>query len=378
MIKDLIKNKTAIEKASIKSTELAKLNLIGKFISGEYEIEITSPITKIAINGQHGIEYFAKAWKNGKQVGFGKDGTVEIERFRVFNPRILVEDPNGDIERVITDVRGNPTGVRKLKEDLTEAVKRDLAHTISVTAQDGNSIVKGKIGNTTSTFYSDAGTGGTTVDGEVAEDTPNLTWAGIRGAAGDTANNLETTEFIPIIYSSVTTDRWVYLSRGIYTFDTSSISDTDDISSTTLSLYGLSKEDNLIITPNVNVYSAAPASDNILVAGDFDSLGTTAFSTAIEYGNLSISGYNDFSFNATGIAAVSKAGITKLGVRNQNYDADNSAPTWASDTYSAFVHYMADQTGTTNDPKLVVVHSAAAAVQVRPPAINSTGSFITM
>src|SRR3989344_2016473 len=40
-----------------------------------------------------GIEILARAWKDGKQLGFGKDGSVEIERFKIFNPPILVDDP---------------------------------------------------------------------------------------------------------------------------------------------------------------------------------------------------------------------------------------------------------------------------------------------
>src|SRR3990167_1069334 len=42
--------------------------------------------------------------KRGTELrGFGADGSVEIERFRIYNPPILVDDPNGTIIREWTD-----------------------------------------------------------------------------------------------------------------------------------------------------------------------------------------------------------------------------------------------------------------------------------
>ena len=112
----------------------------------------------IEINGSNGIELFAKAWKGGKQLGF-LDGTVEIERFRIYNPPVLVDDPNGDIIREWTDEETGELKQRKLKYDPTQAIKNSLAHTISLVAKDGKDIIKGKVGNTTSTFYPAVGDG---------------------------------------------------------------------------------------------------------------------------------------------------------------------------------------------------------------------------
>ena len=42
-----------------------------------------------------------------------------------------------------------------------------------------------------------------------------------------------------------------------------------------------------------------------------------------------------------------------------DYDVANTSPTWVVDAGAGLLAYSADQAGTTNDPKLVVVHSAA-------------------
>src|SRR3990167_4451732 len=92
---------------------------------------------------------FKKVWKwtpGGKQVGFGKDGTVDIERFVFINPPILVSDPNGDIIREWTDDTTGELKQRKLRESPQEALLQSLAHTISVKKEKFGSerIVRGK------------------------------------------------------------------------------------------------------------------------------------------------------------------------------------------------------------------------------------------
>jgi hypothetical protein len=68
---------------------------------------------------------------------------------------------------------------------------------------------------------------------------------------------------------------------------------------------------------------------------------------------MTSTGYKDMRLNATGIGWINKTGYTKFGIRLSN-DTDDSAPTARN-----YVHlYMSEQTGTTNDPKLVVEHSA--------------------
>src|SRR3990167_992251 len=142
MIKDLLEGKTSQEKSRIKSEEISKLNHVGKFTKDTLEVEILS-LEKIEVNGQSGVQIFAKAWKDGKQLGFG-DGTVEIERFRIFNPPIMVDDPNGDI---IIEYR-EPSSISKdgvvkqriLKEDPIQSTRNTLIDIIRATSKEGSKI----------------------------------------------------------------------------------------------------------------------------------------------------------------------------------------------------------------------------------------------
>lgn len=341
MIRELLTNKTATEKANIKATEIAKLNHVGTFPRGNLEIEIVF-LTKI----DKGVEVLAKAWKDGKQLGFGRDGSVEIERFRIFNPPILVDDPLGDIERVFVDSEG-VTHTRKLREDSVEAIKQSLAHTIKLVGKLGGQIVKGKIGNTTSTFYP-------TIDGRLSGNA--TTWAGIHDAATPNFGTNTTETESPFAFSAkVSASDW-YVYRTIYNINTAALPDTDTIDSAVFSAYGSAIEaaDDADSSSAVLV-GASPASDTALVDGDYDSLGTTSF------GSIAISAwsrvaYNDFTLNASGLAYISKTGYTNFGGRTE-LDRANTEPTGRNIADCFFM----DETGTTKDPKLVVEHTTPAA-----------------
>src|SRR3989344_4566684 len=91
---------------------------------------------------------------------------------------------------------------------------------------------------------------------------------------------------------------------------------------------------------------------------DYTTLGTTALATAISYTNWSISDYNDFTLNSSGLAQISKTGISKFGMREASYDVANTQPTWGSGQEFSVSGRFADKAGTSEDPKLVVTHSA--------------------
>ena len=353
MINKLLTNKTAKEKADIKVKEIAKLKHSGRFIRGDLEIEI---IDLKAIGGA--VELFARAWENGKQLGFGKDGSVEIERFIIHNPPILVDDPNGTIIREWTEKDGT-IKQRKLREDPKEAILQSLAHTISVVGKDGANIVKGKVGNTTSTFYPDADPETTSMDGDVFRSGTNETWATMRDGAGTGDDGAIRN---PQINARLETGTSGYstLARSIILFDTSSIPDTDTIDSATMSVYGATDSaNNWTIDFAINIYTSTPASNTAIATADYIQVGTTAQATARVFSAFSASAYNDFVLNATGLGNISKTGITKFGMRIV-HDADNTEPTFEASKDCLIKANSADQTGTANDPKLVVVHSAVA------------------
>ena len=350
-----LKNKTAKQKAKLKSKELAKVKL-SKFTKGDFDIEIIGDIKEI----DGGIELFAKAFKGKKQCGFGKDGTVEIERFRFYNPPVLVDDVNGDIIRESTDDLTGKIKQRKLKYDPTEAIKQSLIHTISQVAKDGKNIVIGKIGNTTSTFYPSAGAN-SPVDGWVWRSVASENWATIRATNGTNADATKKNTTTGIYWSYTTRGTFNLLKRFICLFNTAAIPNDDDIDSATLSVHGDTNANAAQIGGETfSVVSSNPASTSNLASTDFDigDFGSTAYGTRAISG-WSRYGYNNFSFNTSGKSFISKTSLTKLGIIH-SHDLSNTDP---GDVYSYASWRSADYTGTTSDPKLVVEHSASSSIK---------------
>lgn len=144
---------------------------------------------------------------------------------------------------------------------------------------------------------------------------------------------------------------------GIYRyfakFDTSSIPDTDTISSAAFALYGVDKPG----TPNAqtfNVYDSTAA--DALTSADYDQAGTTAYSDSpIALTDWSTTGYNIFSFNQTGISGISKTSNTKLSLRQATNDVANTAPTLSGDIRIGF--NTSSYAGTDRDPYLSVTYT---------------------
>jgi hypothetical protein len=219
------------------------------------------------------------------------------------------------------------------------------------------------------TVYPDPHPETSTVDGYAGESSPDRGWDSMQAAAGDTSDD-SSIHIHAYFRSNGVPNQWMDIWRGIILFDTSSIPDGETITSATLSLYGQGKLDEASNSPTFNIFSSAPASNNDLANGDYDSCGTTAYcDTAITYANIDTSGYNDWAFNATGIAAIDKTGVSKFSVREATYDAPDVQPTWGSGGAEAYADFFsAEQSGTSNDPMLVVVYGGV------PPTVTTANA----
>ena len=93
-----------------------------KVVDGEYEVEIVS-IGKI----DGGIEIYARAWKNGKQLGLGVGGKTDLERFLFHNIRDCLQKYK-NLQIVFAD--GRKETARLIKKILLnpELVKYDLEY----------------------------------------------------------------------------------------------------------------------------------------------------------------------------------------------------------------------------------------------------------
>jgi hypothetical protein len=208
----------------------------------------------------------------------------------------------------------------------------------------------------------------TTIDGQVQQTYSagsGQSWATIRNAAGSGFRDNVSPENIIYIASDSGSNNWKIMERSIFLFDTSALTSAASVSAATFSIFGNGKTDPQGWTPNVNLYASTPASNTGLANGDFAQIGSTAYcNTPISYSGFSTSAYNDFALNSTGIAAVSLTSITKLGLRNANYDVANVSPTWAASMDSQIDCLFAENTGTASDPKLVITYNVSITVSI--------------
>lgn len=358
------------DRAEIKGCEVAKRVEAITTQKGAYQIQI---VNTEKIEG--GVQVFARVWKNGSQIGFGDDGTVDIERFRIFNPPILVPDPNGTIVLLQESpapwrIKEFPDKELRYREDPQAAVIDVITQNLTAmkNIHSAEKIELGKIGNTTSTFYPDANAESTSVDGNARFLGTAAVWATLIGKNGTQADDTSGANGIRWQISgggaTGAASTFDVLYRSFTYFDTSAISDSDTITSATWSLYIDALTDEFSVDPTMTLMGATLGSNTAVVAGDFQGTfsNQTEYATAKSYSDFSLSSYEDYALNATGVAAVSKTSITKIGVRFVNDVTGGTTPQQASAAREFWViGVAADAAGTTQDPKLVVEHSGSSA-----------------
>jgi hypothetical protein len=214
-------------------------------------------------------------------------------------------------------------------------------------------------------------------DGPMVRSWVNESWATIRDNAVATRPFYGDSPHLSIqICSSGTTNKWFALERDIITFPPFNLPINAVIVSATLSVYGNQKADglNLVGTGgfSANVYSATPANVNTLAVGDYDSMGTTAYATAVSYTNWSTTGYNSFAFNATGIAAISKTAANSFGLREVYHDVGNNIPTWSS-LADSYMRANVAFDGTSYRPKLEICYYLEPSDISNTPSLWSVG-----
>lgn len=154
------------------------------------------------------------------------------------------------------------------------------------------------------------------------------TWANLKATTGNEIGDNSDTRYPGISpYSTINT--YVQIERGILIFPTYVLPDDSTIKSSVFSVYGYSKN-NALGDPSANIYNVTTLSDTSISASDYDTCGTTAYcNTPIPYASWNDVGWNNFTLNATGLAAISKTGVTKICIREVNFDVANVEPTWA-------------------------------------------------
>lgn len=273
----------------------------------------------------------------------------------IFRDRIHAWDgfpvlvPDGTQRQEILDT-GEINLVDNFKEDPLEAVKTDLAHTVRVVTKTGTvPWVKAKPG-TVSTFYSG------TSDGYLVSVHATYATARSTHSGGTSPSDTATTM---VCGQQKPGDFQLY--EMFVQFDTSAIDDGDTVSQAVLSLYGTVDLSTTDFTAEARVsdWGASLTTADWIAGESLSSL--TRVATHASAG-FTTSAYNDFTEDGLNFrSAVNTTGATRLILVSDRLVA-GTEPTGNE----LWIVSTADETGTTQDPKLVVTHTAAT-----PPTITS-------
>jgi hypothetical protein len=253
----------------------------------------------------------------------------------------------------------------------------------------------------TDTSYPDPHVESTTVDGAprcVAYGSP-ASWSAVRGASDATES--DDSASARTYWAGADNSYWgpgggnfVSIERGFTLFDTSGISG-GNVTAATFSFHVWhTEDDDADATAYVSIVETAPASNTALVSGDYIKCGLGSIGGSFSLGSpvelsdtqfdigdmgdpnpADVDAYIDWVFNADGRSAISTTGVTKLGGRHGHDITDH--PTYAqtgtslSEYWSYIYGDMADQTGTSDDPKLVVTYSTSDIAEVNTIALAS-------
>jgi hypothetical protein len=214
-----------------------------------------------------------------------------------------------------------------------------------------------------STFYPNPSVESTSVDGYI--DAPSFCGDGtdtqsawstycVNAATGNSAIDNGTPDQVNSTQFNFYGD-FFYISRSFLLFDTSALPDNATINSATFAVYvtATTNSDN-DGDDTLNLVTTTPASNTALSTADYDQVGSVNQATPLDITSLSTNAYNTFTLNGTGLGNISKTSITKFGLR-EGHDFINSKIATGMSNYVGFS--SADQTGTSQDPKLEVTYT---------------------
>ncbi|KKN14780.1 hypothetical protein LCGC14_0992660 [marine sediment metagenome] len=291
--------------------------------------------------------------------------TICRRRIRIiegrYRERWLIDGhPNGRVE-----IRHNKSGVLSLKlGTASDAVGDNLKVTVTgdseiiEASEFDDKVFPVEIGASL-TVFPDAHEELASVDGYTEHDAI-ASWTTLVNGVGTFA--IDTANSYPWwAYKDWISPNYRAIRRSLQLFDTSPLGGDANISASTYSIRGVGKTLPFAHSPAGNIYSAAPVSNIALEAGDFNSCGTDPYcDSPITYPNWDITDFNDFVQNATGLAAISKTGVTKISGRESNYDVPNNPPGTDSLGFTAQCAAYSAEQGSGFKPKLVITYSLPA------------------
>jgi len=185
-----------------------------------------------------------------------------------------------------------------------------------------------------------------TVDGHVTHNhnATGLPWAGIRDDPGSDSGHDGTTINCADLATHPDTNEYRWMTRGIHLYNTAELTGDATIGSSTWSGYGSAKSNTFVsLLLSLALCGSNPNTNTTLIATDYGTLGNTDFGTTqIAYAAFDAAGWNVITLNTAGKTAISKTGITKLGLRDGINDLPDSEPTWEDDLRAYMLVKSAD------------------------------------
>jgi len=251
---------------------------------------------------------------------------------------------------------------RKVQKALDRMLLEELLALPPLILPDGK-VLRPIAGAATLTAYPQANGGDTTVDGDYGVTPAESVFNTMRNSAGTTVNDTATADAVPLLSSDSQTNRWDGMRAGCYLFNTAAIG-ADIKDSAILSFVGEGSTANNF-SQSVCIGLSNLASNTAVAASDFQnrssgvtSAHTQQSDTRITFSAWAINSRNDFTLNSIGLGNVSTSGISKFGTECLA-DMTLTEPSWSSNITGYTAMYLADQSGTGNDPRLIVEHSTS-------------------
>ena len=214
----------------------------------------------------------------------------------------------------------------------------------------------------------------TNADGRMARNTSiNETWGVIIKGAGTTIENLTAT--ITMIGTSAQTSATGYYISNVRfgwigNASASGLPSNAIINSANFSIKGAGTKSNGLGSINAALIGFTPSNNSTINTSDYNKNGTVKYNIAdIPYASWNNTGWNNFSLNASGIAAIGRVGPTFL-MMVSTWDANSTNPIWASGATSVLQGADTSTSGTASDPILTINYTI-------PPLTSFTSNVTT-
>jgi hypothetical protein len=180
-------------------------------------------------------------------------------------------------------------------------------------------------------IYSDPGSGLVTVDGVVRRNDYLMSWPNIHDGPGTSAYPGDTAMGAGFRSSPWPgPNLWMILGRSIMTFDGGKIPPGAEIIKATYNFYIYQCYDFLNCLPRWALVTSNPVVPNNLVPFDYQNLGITPISTALDYAAGLGGTWKSLEILPAYLSLVQPGVIIKLGFRETKYDAPNLNPPYSN------------------------------------------------